>query len=362
MSINLNQDGSTYYNLGSYGFAHCGPLPEQSLTMLRAHSLSTPPDACAHVDDVFDGQTLRTLHQAHRTELPLHCVKIMDGFVLVTPSNKIVSVISDKQLCGIQQRAPSVHITEAHHEDGSYFMAHVQKPNAPPIKAMYLVNHSNITGPHEVSRFASVNGFAAKFTAHMPLENVPRVMMSAKTMGKAEGRILTGKEADFIKQVCLYADAQGYDKPITISDTVGNMLMIRNTSKPILCSRIRDGIVGYRPRNDGGNSLVFAAHSADMNHAAPMPGTPVSVIKATYSSDLLTAPRVLVSRKEGDGGDITQHMTYAQVLDIMSHRFHGANVEGMGCKDYEELCKLSAQGHEAAWSNHAAVALGRTLL
>jgi hypothetical protein len=357
-----NEHGSTYFNLGSYGFLHCGPLPDQSLTMLRAHSSSTPPDACAHVNDVFDPRTLETLCQAHTDERPLHCVKLVDGFVIVTPSNKIVCVISDHDMCVPQQRAPAVHVTAPHHDKPNLFLSHVQPPKAPPINAMYLVNHSNLTGPNEVSRFAPVNCFAAKFTAHIPLDPVPRVMMAAKPMGKAEGRILVGEEADFIKQVCLHAASQGYHKPMTISDTVGRMLMINNNAKPILCSRIKDGILGYRARNDGANSLVFAAHSVDMNHDEPIPGCPVKVVKATYNNDAITAPRIFVSGGEGDGGDITPDMTFAQVLDIMSHKFNGANIEAMGCKDYEKLCKLSSQGVRNVWSNCAAINIGNKIV
>ena len=354
-----NEHGDAYFNMGNYGFLHCGPLPPQSLTMLRAHSSSTPPDACAHVNDVFDARTLETLCQAHVDEKPMHCVKIADGFVIVTPSNKIVSVISDNSIPN--HRAPSVHVTAPHHEKTSFFMSHVQPPpeRGPPIKAMYLVNHSKLTGPHEVSRFAPVNCFASKFTAHIPLEKVPRVIMAATPMGKVEGRMLVGKEADFIKQVCMHATSQGYHTPLTISDTVGGMLMINNNSKPILCSRIKDGIVGYRNRNDGASSLVFAAHSDDMNHDVPMPGCPVKVVKATYNNDSISAPRVFVCH--GDGGDITPDMTFAQVLDMMSHKFTGANVEAMGCQNYETLCKLSLNGDKNVWSNNAAIDIGRMI-
>ena len=110
----LGKHGDACYNLGSYGYLHCGPLPPQSLTMLRAHSSTTPPDACAHVNDVFDARTMMTLCQAHGDEYPLHCVKLVDGFVIVTPSNKIVSVISDNSIQLL--RAPAVHVTAPHHE------------------------------------------------------------------------------------------------------------------------------------------------------------------------------------------------------------------------------------------------------
>ena len=352
----LGKHGDACYNLGSYGYLHCGPLPPQSLTMLRAHSSTTPPDACAHVNDVFDARTMMTLCQAHGDEYPLHCVKLVDGFVIVTPSNKIVSVISDNSIQHL--RAPAVHVTAPHHEKTSFFMSHVQPPpeKGPPIKAMYLVNHSDVTGPHEVSRFAPVNCFASTFTAHIPLESVPRVMMAATAMGKVEGRMLSGKEADFIKKVCMHATSQGYHAPLTISDTVGRMLMINNNSRPIMCSRIRDGIVGYRDRNDGASSLVFAAHSEDMNHDAPMPGCPVKVVKATYDNDSISAPRVFVCK--GYGGDVTPDMTFAQVLDMMSHKFSGANVAAMKCGNFENLCKMSLNGDPNVWSNNAALNIG----
>jgi hypothetical protein len=352
-----SKHGDAYFNMGNYGYLHCGPMPPESLTMLRAHSSATPPDACAHVDDVFDPSAMKTLCQAHYDEKPLHCVKIVDGFVIVTPSNKIVSVISDNSIP--HQLAPPVHVTAPHHEKTSFFMTHVQPPKEkfPQIKAMYLVNHSNITGPHEVSRFAPVNCFASKFTAHIPMESVPRVMMAATSMGKVEGRLLSGKEADFIKQVCMHATSQGYHNPLTVSDTVGRMLMITNNTKPILCSRIKDGIIGYRDRNDGASSLVFAAHSEDMNHAAPMPGCPVKVVKATYNNDSISAPRVFVCK--GDGGDITPDMTFAQVIDMLSHRFSGTNIADMKCGNFENLCKMSSNGDPFVWTNNTAINVGK---
>ena len=341
------------------GWAQIGPLPEQSLTFLRAHSSSTPPDAQAYAHDLFDGPTMAVLHQAHKDEKPLRCIKLVDGFAIVTAANKVVSVISDKRMCQTVA-PPPVHITVAHHDKPSYFFSQVHRPYTPPINAMYLVNHSRVTAPNEVSRYTTVNGFAAKFTAHIPLETVPRVLMSSHSMGKAEGRVIAGDDADFLKEVYLSAALQGggdpYHKPVSISDAVGGMLMIKNTAKPILCTRIKDGIVGYRARNDGKHSFVFVAHSADMDHDAPMQGAPVKVVKVTYNSDSLSAPRLMVNPAGGggSGGDITPDMSVAEVLDKMSHKFNETNIHAMGCNDYERLCAISATGDQDVWKNHAA--------
>lgn len=115
-----------------------------------------------------------------------------------------------------------------------------------PHNAIYLVNHSRVTRSNEASRFATVHGIAAKFAAHIPLDGVPRVLMGSKSMGSVEGREIAGPGADFLKTTFINAAAQcdPFHRPVSISEAVGNALMINNTSKPIFCMRIKDGIVG----------------------------------------------------------------------------------------------------------------------
>jgi hypothetical protein len=349
---------SSVFNLGDYGLLHTGSLPDPAVAMLHAHCESTPPDAVAFAHDLFDDATMKVIHQAHYDEAPLRCLKLPNGFVVVTPSNKIVSVISDSRLCKTAKAAePAVHVTVNHHNSPSYFFSHVQDPSAPPVKPMYLVSHSRVTSPNEVSRYSPVNSFAAKYTAHIPLEGIPRVMMASHTMGKAEGRLVAGKEADFIKQVVLSAMSQGdpFHRPIAISDAVGSAMMINNTSKPIFCMRINDGVVGYRARNDGKHSFVFAAHSADMNRDRPTPGCPLKVVKVSYNTDTLAAPRLMVHPTDGD---VTSNMSFQDVLNKLSHKFEETNIQAMGCNGFEKLC-VAATENPHVWTQQAAASMVR---
>jgi hypothetical protein len=346
---------SNVFDMGPHGLMQVGCMPNSSMAMLHRHSAVTPPDASAYAHDLFDSPTINVLHQAHLNETPLRCIKLANGFVIVTPTDKIVSVISDKRLCPSAE--PSVHITPE--DTPSYFISHVQDPSAPPVKPMFLVHHSRVTQSHEISRYSPVCTFASKFTAHIPLERVPRVMMASHTMGKAEARVLCGAEADMMKSAVLAAASQGelFRRPVSVSETLGNALMINNSTSPVFCMRIKDGLVGYRERNDGKHSFVFVAHSADVNHDKPIPGSPVKVVKVTYNSDAISAPRLMVCHNEADRSHtddaIHSGMSVEDVMNRLSDRFDKTNVHGMGCQNYETLCAAAADD-PSVWTCHAA--------
>lgn len=117
-----------FFHAGNFGTIHTAPIPVAYLHALHEHTAASSPDAQAFAHELFDAPLMAVLHQAHVTETPLRCVKLVNGFAIVTPSNKIVSVISDKRLCSpnpAAEAAPPPFITAMHQNVPSYFFSQV---------------------------------------------------------------------------------------------------------------------------------------------------------------------------------------------------------------------------------------------
>ena len=112
----------------------------------------------------------------------------------------------------------------------------------------------------------------------------------------------------------------------------------------------------YRARNDENHSLVFVAHSADMHQDKPTPSCPVKVVKVTYNSDNLAAPRLMVQHPGCNTADITRDMSVQDVLKMMSHKFDQTNIHAMGCHRFEQL-SLEAARDPRVWATQAAAAM-----
>ncbi len=94
-----------------------------------------------------------------------------------------------------------------------------------------------------------------------------------------------------------------------------------------------------------------------MNHDKPTAGSPVKVVKVTYNSDSISAPRLMVQpHPDIPGGDITCDMTVEDVLDKISHKVDESNIQDMGCHHFERLCTMAARDPRV-WANHAAITM-----
>lgn len=375
MTADGGAPSSTVHSIGDFGMLHCCSLPPQALDMLRAHCMRTTPDAVHSADGLFQPQVRALLHQGHLNAGRLICVKLHDGYAVVTgQQHRIVSLIKDAQMCAPQSPAPfplndpyyggnapdddddgqgprqnfekqsaplvpvmggaRITITKMNGANAGMQRSHcfslVQHPQMPTMRPITLVHHDGLIRSDEASRYASVDSIISQLVGHMPLPQQPRMLTVAPSMGSLTGRNLMGPEADFVKRVFLEGISQAragqkgpsgiYHTPIAMSETLSKMLMLRQPSKPICCARLSDGIVGYRERSDGNHSLVFLGSSDDFNRQAraPVDQSRLKLIKITYNSSHPKAPRVFL-HLPGDGGPprLSEYGTPPVIPDTM---------------------------------------------
>ena len=344
--------------MGDFGVLHRFSLPPQALDTLRAHCMSTSPDAVHTACGCFAPHVMSLLHQGHLDSKKLLCVKLPDGYAIVTDGkeHKIVSLIEDSEMCqpapqkkkkvsysssgdpyccryddddidydGAEQQArpnatsctvAGAHITVSKMQSPqSHGYSLAQDQRMPPMRAMTLVHHDGLVQLNQASRFSPVGSIISQLVGHIPLQQEPRMLMAAPCMGSLTGRNLMGPEADFAKRVFFAAVAQAaangkngpsgvYNTPINMSNVLCKLLMLRQPSKPIQCGRLSDGIIGFRGRSDGRHSLVFVGSSDDFNDARPAPvaKSNMKLVKITYNNNSAKAHRIFVHVPGSSGG------------------------------------------------------------
>ena len=250
----------------------------------------------------------------------------------------------------------------------SHFFSIVQHPQMPPVQNITFVHHDGLVRHDEVSRFSPIEGMLSQLVGNIPLSPEPRKLMEAPCMGNLSGRCLVGPEADLVKRVFFEGVKQAscgpngpsgiYNTPINISDVIAKLLSMRLPVKPICVGRLKDGIVGYRPRTDGRNSLVFMGTSNDFNstRCAPVNKSTLHLIKATYTNRSQAAPRIFVHFPNqlcdsphvsnlGTPPVMMGSASSADVRSIMEHSFRVHSRADLGCAEYPAVCMKAAVKH-----------------
>ena len=377
---------STTHSMGDFGVLHSGYLPPEMLDVMHQHCLNTPTDSTASARGLFPPEVMALLQQAHHSQKNVEIMKLFDGFALMTsPDHKILSIIKDEHLCrpeSLSAAPPRCNYFTTpphnnHNNDGdqitSYnqttlsrsltrgpsnhkclFFSIAQNPKK-PIQPFYMAHHDGLLKGNQISRFGSVNSVIGRFTEKIPFQMDPRVLYSAPCMGSVTGRQIEGPDSDFVKKVLLAALGKNgsgggiYDTPLQISDKLSKLLLLRDPSKPICCARVKDGLIGYRNRNDNQQSLVFMAHSQDFNDAMPIPNMPIKLTKITYHDDSIKAPRIWVNKCPDSSltppiipGNNT---TMADVASIIEHALRVNSRIDSGCGNYPSVCIRAAKNH-----------------
>ena len=258
----------------------------------------------------------------------------MDGYVYVTPQNKIVSIVKDlhmrttppEEAAAALQSQPFSYTTTVKRGSGCtvkvskctgnnekkkinkkgkgkdsnnrdddnnnndddndivknystffYSLVHPPTDDGPKCKSFTLVHHDGITGPDEISRFCRVDDMIAQIAAAIPLMPEPRVIMQAPALGTLFGRRLEGPAADLIKQTFLQLAQQAgsdmYGRPIRVTDQLAELLMLseQDPKGPICLGRLADGIAGYRQRENGTRALIFVSNCQEFHQNSPNP-------------------------------------------------------------------------------------------
>ena len=291
---------------GGFGRLHAGTLPEFALRGLREECWGTSCDAVhSHTTLLIDPQALDLLHQTdqgspHDTAL----LKLPDGYVLFQPrrNNQILSIIKDAPLCVPEDTHPSCIEPIAPDGAKSVFYSLVPDPAlpAPSQQGFRIVFHDGYTHAHEISRFCMADHAIAQVAAAIPLDLTPRVIMRADPLGALMGQCLKGADADLIKRTFLGLVAQAssnvYDTPIETSETLSRLLQLKSTKGNISLARLRDGVLGYRNREDGHRTFIFVANSDDFHADTPVTGAQslMHVYKMQYKNPKPEGARLFV--------------------------------------------------------------------
>ena len=372
---------------GGFGQLHAGSLPDHALQGLREQCWGTPCDAIhhAHTTLLIDPRALDLLHQSdvgapHETAL----LKLPDGYVLFLPQqdNQILSVIKDAALC-VPEATPPAHIDAiAPNGAKTVFYSVVPDPRLPPSQrqSFRVAFHDGYTHAHEISRFSMADHAIAQLAAAIPLDVQPRVILKADPLGTLFGQCLRGGDADLVKRTFLKlaraAPERIYDTPIETSDTLAQLLQLKNPKGNISLARLRDGVLGYRKRGDGHRSFIFVANSDDFHAAAPTTGASslLHVYKMQYKDPTPEGPRIFVhvqadhsvnvlgSDNRVSANDLGvpkikpgEH-TVQNVLGLIELAMRYASREHAGCGAFPAYCAEQARARDggSALEQHAA--------
>jgi hypothetical protein len=297
---------SVTHCLGPFGKCQAGTLPFHALAGLRQVCNLTASDAIhTNLHELMEPAVLNVLHQSCRTQRPA-LAKLFDGYAVIIPSlqNRLIGVVKDSIMCQKHGSDPTQAQPVGPNNALSAFYSIVVPPNEEDQHSHFsLVGHDGVCGAAEVSRFSSANHVVARFASAIPL-SAPRVIYQTATLGTLMGECVSGEGADLLKRTFLELvgtsggrDGTGvYHVPIATSQEIAQLLQLKTPNGRITLGRCKDGLFGYRVREDGLRTLIFVATCPEFLSDAPSPvrDSVVHVYKFTYSSDKPTAPRIFV--------------------------------------------------------------------
>jgi len=340
------------HNLGHERMLHCFSAPGRNFALLRK--------ACAHtsfaathqnIEDFFDEATIKALCQTNDRG-PRQIVKGLDGHIVVvvgrSGEQRIQAVIRDPAMChpdGIKDE--DLHKGIVH----SYVVVHPPKRVCPPF--LLREGHMGVLPADHISSFSPTDHVIAQIGAAIPLDvNTSRVIFESPNLGTLKGIMLKGEAAHVVKSsfVRLMQNTQGnmYDTPIEMTQPLADALMLNNPSGFVCCAKLKNGILGYRERDDGGKTFTFVCNSQDFFDDAPtddVPNSALQVFKMSYSDKKPTGARISIeiAGNEYEGGKppckyntplIRRDMSVQDVLNIIEFACRNAMLDHLGCGDY----------------------------
>ena len=170
------------------------------------------------------------------------------------------------------------------------------------------------------------------------------------------GQVIKGDVADIIKKSFLELVAQAdndglgvYEMPIEVSNQMAKWLQLDNPKEKISIARLKNGIMGYCPLNNGnGNAFTFVANCEEFNAKRPnsVEKSELQLYKMNYSNDsnqrifvdLGDMPNQPVRCRYKTPPILPNQNTVQQVLNLIEYAMRNATLENMACHDYPEFC------------------------
>jgi hypothetical protein len=359
------QHVNVVHNMGPKGMLHCFSAEGNQFARLRQRCADTPFRATfSDVGRILDEPTLRLLFQTNDQGVR-QIVKGVDGHVAVIQGTdgekRIQAFIRDAAVC----RPGTLNAKELN--DGivhAYVIVHPPKAVCPPF--ILREGHEGVLPAHEISSFSPIDHMIAQVAAAIPLEhNSPRVIFESPNIGTLNGVMLRGEPAHLVKSNFLKLVSQTgggkdmYDVPIELTPELSQALMLNNPSGFVCCAKLKNGIMGYRERTDGGKTFIFVCNSHDFFNDAPtsdVSNSTLQLFKMTYADPTVGGPRVSIQITGNEYKKppckyntpvIRLDMTVQDVLNIIEFVCRNAMLEHLGCHEYPaEWHKASEDAEE----------------
>ena len=341
------------HNLGNGRMLHCFSAPGSKFARLRHECGNTAFRATfTDMKQLFDEPTIKLLFQTDdRGEKQI--IKAVDGHVAVVcgedGEKRIQSFIRDAAICKPTQ------LNSVKELNGGVVHAYVLVHPPERVCAPFFLRegHEGVLSEHEISSFSPIDHMIAQTAAAIPFDhNVPRVIFESPNLGSLKGVMLRGKAAHLVKSnfMKLVQKTDGgenmYDTPIELTPELSQALMLNNPSGFVCCAKLKNGILGYRERADGGKTFIFVCNSTDFFDERPTDDVDKSTLqlfKMTYADRSVTGPRISIeiTGKEYKKPPckyntplIRRDMTVQDVLNIIEFACRNAMLDHLGCSDY----------------------------
>ena len=319
-------------------------------------------------ENLFSVDMLKALFQTD-DQGQRQIVKGVDGHVAIVHTRngeqRIQAFIRDPAVCrpeGMQGdlKQGTVHV---------YVVA--EKPGQQRIPFLLRQGHGGILPSNHVSLHGPMDHMVANVAAAIPLAyNDPRIIFNSPNLGTLKGTMLRGKTANLVKAsfMRLIKQTSGvgmYDVPIEISEAMSSALQLNNPAGQVCITKIKNGILGYRARKDGGKTFTFVANSQDFFDEQPtrdVPNSTMQLFKMNYANKKPEGNRISIQITGDEYSKlpckfntplIRLSMSVQDVLNIIEFACRNAMLEHLDCAEYPD--EWEAHGEQDAYGGDDAL-------
>ena len=351
------------HNLGEGRRLHCFETEGSHVADLR-HACAQTSFRAEHtnLEELFNPAMLAALFQTD-DQGERRIIKGVDGHVAVVRApngdNRIQAFIRDAGVCAPQELKGDLTKGKVQ----IYVIAHPPQQACQPF--LLRMAHEGVLPANEISSFSPIDHMIAQVASAIPLDdNKARIIFESPNLGTLKGVMLRGPVAHALKTnfLDLIRKTKGrnmYDIPLDLTQEISQALMLNNPSGQVCCARIKNGLLGYRSRVDGGKTFIFVCNSDDFLHNRPTADMAKSILqlfKMSYADTSIQGARISIeiSGNEHDTAAPCRYntplihlgMTVQDVLNVIEFACRNAMLTHLGCADYPAHWKAHKEWEE----------------
>jgi hypothetical protein len=346
--------------LGPFGALHVVQLDPEHFNPLRSACQESSCDA-SHILGEERGMLplmhdIRKLIQQKNHHENVILTKLPDGYIAHTPSNVILSLIRDENLCNPLNGAAGSSEPGKKHHVISYSIA------APPNQILdshfkLVKDHDGILPPNCISNYTPLDHALAKLAAAIPLNENPRAIYASPNLGTLHGYHLKGENTSVLKNVFfnLLNKTNGsnmYDVQLKLPSNACSLLGLNDPEGNVCIAPMQNGFMGYRNRNsDKRQTLIFLANSNDFHNSTPLgpDNSVIQIFKMNYATKEKNGKRIFVNTKGNDGVPsncsyntpaIHPNMSIQESLNCIEYAMRKAYMDHKNIGDYPQYCEV----------------------